>query len=572
MSTFTFENNGTNTYLVYEITPADTIDTMSLGMITNNKINGLAQSLYTQLDNKKYIKYNVSSKIDLQSFLSGPINRKRLLSVFKGITDAFLSAEEYMLDNGSIILDIEYIFADVSTCEISMICLPVESKPRSNIDIGEFFRNMIYAVQSDETEDCSHVAKIINYLNKSSNFSLVDFKKELIDLENGTTAAAAPVAQAAVAPQPVAAPAAAPVAAPVSAPVAQAVTPAPQAAPQVQKPAPAAPVAQAVTPAPQPKPAMNIPMAPAKPQAPMKTPNGMTIPPKPQGKAASAAPAPAATTPDGKEISLFYLLQHYNSENAAAYKAQKEAKKAAAATAVQGEDEISLYYLLQHYNSENAAKYKQQKEAKKAAKAQAVATQKPAAPATPPQMPQMPQMAVPHAPQMAVPHAPVQPPVQAGVPAAQSISVQPVPPVAPAPQPMPPMPPLPTGANFGETTVLGGGAAGETTVLNAAGTATPTAKPMLIRSKNRDVVQITKFPFKIGKERSYVDYFIGDNTAISRSHAEILSHDNNYYVKDTNSTNHTYVNGTMIQSSVEVKIEPGDRLRFANEEYEFRLS
>ena len=94
---------------------------------------------------------------------------------------------------------------------------------------------------------------------------------------------------------------------------------------------------------------------------------------------------------------------------------------------------------------------------------------------------------------------------------------------------------------------------------------------MLVRQKNNETVRINKFPFRVGKERSFVDYFIGDNTAVSRSHAEITMKDGAYFIKDMNSTNHTYVNGNMIQSGIDVAISSGDRLRFANEEFEFRI-
>ena len=38
-------------------------------------------------------------------------------------------------------------------------------------------------------------------------------------------------------------------------------------------------------------------------------------------------------------------------------------------------------------------------------------------------------------------------------------------------------------------------------------------------------------------------YFIGDNTAVSRSHANIITREGRCFILDTNSTNHTYVNG-----------------------------
>jgi len=93
----------------------------------------------------------------------------------------------------------------------------------------------------------------------------------------------------------------------------------------------------------------------------------------------------------------------------------------------------------------------------------------------------------------------------------------------------------------------------------------------LIRAKNNEKVWINKPDFRIGKEKSYVDYFIADNSSISRSHANIVSRNGEYYIIDTNSTNHTYVNGVMIQSNVEAQITDRTKITLGNEEFEFRL-
>ena len=126
-------------------------------------------------------------------------------------------------------------------------------------------------------------------------------------------------------------------------------------------------------------------------------------------------------------------------------------------------------------------------------------------------------------------------------------------------------------ANFGETTVLGGCVPGETTVLTAAQASAQQPAPHIIRQKNNEKIPINKPRFRIGKEKSYVDYFIGDNTAISRSHADIVTADNTYFIIDMNSTNHTFINGNMIQSGDQVQMNHGDILKLANEEFEFRI-
>ena len=127
---------------------------------------------------------------------------------------------------------------------------------------------------------------------------------------------------------------------------------------------------------------------------------------------------------------------------------------------------------------------------------------------------------------------------------------------------------------FGETTVLGNAYSGETTVLNASmnpNNPENIKQAYLIREKNGERIPITKEKFLIGKEKSFVDYFIADNTAISRSHAYIINHNNEYYIVDTNSKNHTYINGKLITPNTEVSISNDCKIKLADEEFIFSV-
>lgn len=501
----TFENLGTNTYLVYEINEVDELDSMSLGMLTNNSIPGFAPASFTQMDMAKYIKFNVSAKVSVNQLFSGPVNKKRLIGVFTGVVDAMLSAEDYMLDPESIILDMDYIFADVTTCETELICLPIMNSQRVNQDLTMFFKNILFTTQFDQTENCDHVAQLINYLNRNPVLMLSDFKALLNSISNPAT-------------------------------VQSKVDVKPEPQPQV-KPVPPAPVQGRVQPLVQPIPHVMDP-APAVNNPPIQPPKTVD---KKLAKTPPVVPpfeAPPTKAPQVSEtekpMSWFYLMQHYNKENAAIYKAQQEAAKARKASPMSP-----------------AAKTAPTKQTSKGYPG--------------------PGFAIPGQEQPVV-AAPVQQTPQPA-PAPQVVKSQPVveqkvpqPPVQPPYQVTPPSSiPL----NFGETTVLGG-PMGETTVLGVA--SEPNKQdPHLIRTKNNEKIPLNKPVFRIGKERSYVDYFISDNTAISRGHANIVNHDGEFFVVDTNSTNHTYVNGGMIQSGVETKLSHGTKIRLANEDFEFKL-
>lgn len=486
MREFNYENQGTNTYLVYEIQEEDFVDSMSLGMLTNNKIRGLAQTVFMQMDNKRFIKFNISSKVSVEEFFERTVSKKRLLGVFTGIVNAMLAAEDYMLDPATILLDKKYIYTDVSSCETDLICLPVFDMEAKNQDLGQFFRNIMFSVQFNQSENCDYIAKIINYLNGTPMFSLSDFQKLLEGLVQEKI-------------QPV---------------VTRETVPQKQVQPSVAQAQPAVPQLQ-----------------PAKaPQAAAAPRNAATPPVQPK----VPDPVSANSTPTqaiDSEISFFYLMQHYNKDNAAAYKAQKEARKEAKKKN-KGADKPKV-----------ASEKKQKKDQPVAGFGFSVPGQ-----ATPPQV------------------TGVQPVVSQGmmsdgtgksVPQQDHATCE---------------PPKGSAMNFGETTVLGGAVIGETTVLMANSAAVQRmVMPYLIRIKNNEKIQLNKPVFRVGKERSYVDYFVGDNTAISRSHANFITRDGRYAVVDTNSTNHTFVNGTMINSNEEVEIFNGDRIRLANEDFEFKI-
>ena len=95
--------------------------------------------------------------------------------------------------------------------------------------------------------------------------------------------------------------------------------------------------------------------------------------------------------------------------------------------------------------------------------------------------------------------------------------------------------------------------------------------PYLIRKSSFDRTDINKPVFRIGKERSYVDCFVANNNAISRIHADIITKNNSFFVKDENSTNGTYVNGNRLSPKEEVQVFDGDIITFANEEFEFHI-
>ena len=454
---FIYENQGCNTYLVYRIKQDDMIDTMALGMLTNNKITGLAPMLFTQMNADRYLKYNVTSKVSLKSFFSGAVNKKRLLGVLNGITDALLNASDYMIGEQSVLLDMDYIFTDVSTCETILICLPT-TESLNQMDIGTFIKNIMFTTQFDQTENCDYVARIFNFLNSSITFQIYEFKKLLDSLaETNSIQSASKSTQ-----------------------IVQS---------QIEEPK------------------NKVQPVIAKPQY-VETP---PVLPQPVKEVIITEQKIQEEREEPKQVSFFGLK--FNVKKDKKSKKEKKSKKQETPTnvsfAIPGQQTTIPKPQENHKSVEN-------KQISQALKSET----------TPPKSTPL-----------------------------QTQNIIPI-----------------QNGHFGETTVLGSNKVGETTVLNSqVWQKVDLIAPHLIRVATNEKISINKPLFHIGKEKGYVDYCVLNNPAVSRSHADIITENTEYYIVDMNSTNHTYVNDVIIQSNVKTKLNDGDKVRLANEDFVFHL-
>ena len=75
----------------------------------------------------------------------------------------------------------------------------------------------------------------------------------------------------------------------------------------------------------------------------------------------------------------------------------------------------------------------------------------------------------------------------------------------------------------------------------------------------------------IGREMEGLDVDLAGNPRVGHKHANLIRRGTGYCVKDLESKNHTYVNGVISQAGEETPLSDGDRIRFADEEFEFRM-
>jgi len=110
----------------------------------------------------------------------------------------------------------------------------------------------------------------------------------------------------------------------------------------------------------------------------------------------------------------------------------------------------------------------------------------------------------------------------------------------------------------------------EKTVL-LSGTA---SKVVLTKVSNGEKIEIERAPFILGRSREKTDHRI-DSPSVSSVHAKVLMSEEGIFIEDMNSSNHTYINGKMIEAD-DTGISIGllsnnDTLKLAEEEFKVEI-
>jgi len=184
MTAFTYEEQGNKKYLVYEKMPEDTLDTLTLEMISNNQIEGLAPTNHIQIDDHFFMKYDITGCKSLREYLQGTISRKQLFDIMESIADTAMEAEDYMLKFSSYVLDTDYMYIDGAGRKVFCIVLPVV---REEAPLELFLKELLMRAQYNQAEDCSYVAALINYFSSSDSFSAYALKEQIARLKKEKT-------------------------------------------------------------------------------------------------------------------------------------------------------------------------------------------------------------------------------------------------------------------------------------------------------------------------------------------------------------------------------------------------
>lgn len=170
---FTFENLNSNSYLVIEMDERYQVVEHQVEMIANNRCWGILDFDIRNKNNKLYLYYNITSKIDIIQFLKRKkLKKVEFLTILESITSTLLESKAYFLSDKNFILKKEYMFINPITLEVFMVFLPVFLESDTSKNLKCFILDLITStiIFDEESVNDNFLQKILNCV-KEDNFN-----------------------------------------------------------------------------------------------------------------------------------------------------------------------------------------------------------------------------------------------------------------------------------------------------------------------------------------------------------------------------------------------------------------
>ncbi len=173
-------NDGEKRFAEYFLQSDDRIDSLTLGMLVNNNIEGINPVTPVKIGSDRVFKYDITNLVTLKEYFGESVKKEKLLKAFYGISVSMKLATDYMINWTSFVLDEDNIYVDKDAEKTRIICLPLLQVINDG-NTCNFFKNVLFTVQLDEEENNDYVGKLLTILNPKT-YTIDKFICELEDM------------------------------------------------------------------------------------------------------------------------------------------------------------------------------------------------------------------------------------------------------------------------------------------------------------------------------------------------------------------------------------------------------
>lgn len=162
--------------LILNISEEMEIDQFALNMMNYNEIDYLVPMQLVQYNAANYLQFDVRKENTLSSKIITVLRKEEVIQLLSSVLCALEEAEAYMLSDGNLLLDMNYIFVDEKN-NCSFLYLPL--KEELSTDGISFLQRLVEKIQPDYAEKDPYIFNILNAFSRGAITKISDLKEIL---------------------------------------------------------------------------------------------------------------------------------------------------------------------------------------------------------------------------------------------------------------------------------------------------------------------------------------------------------------------------------------------------------
>ena len=165
----------------YLLDAADVVDTkVDMGM--SGRFPQIIPYTLEEKEGQRTFVYQIGERMQMTEFLKKEINKKQMLTLLYNVLSALETFGMNMISLSYVAKDIQYIFVNPETLEVSFIVAAVDKEITDLNEVRDFIKAIICDATYFEMDRDNYVARLITFTNRRGTFSISDMKKYVDNL------------------------------------------------------------------------------------------------------------------------------------------------------------------------------------------------------------------------------------------------------------------------------------------------------------------------------------------------------------------------------------------------------
>lgn len=180
---FEVRNHGLENFLIYWTRDKKNIEEKTVDMVKESD-SAIIEALEEIEEEGKYgFQYNIAYKATLRKYLLQTMGKQQVLKLLETIIEAFQVLKNKGLDEKYLYLNLDYIFVDFVTRDISFLCIPENTELTGNRRLREFLKELLMTITYKEEEDIYYIAKLVLYISNNRCMDMENFEELVLSLK-----------------------------------------------------------------------------------------------------------------------------------------------------------------------------------------------------------------------------------------------------------------------------------------------------------------------------------------------------------------------------------------------------